>query len=95
MTKLRARYYVHKNVNPYFTEGFGHSAVIRPHDIGESPLHVLAPIHSYAATVNSLAAVVTDVLLQADTLFAVTARLIGLDDSHFILECSHLGLTIS
>ena len=29
---------------------------------------MLAPIHSHAATVNALAAVVTGVLIQADTL---------------------------
>ena len=70
---------MHKNVNLYFTDAFVRSAIIKPPDIGESSLHVLAPIHSHTAT--EMAAVVTGVLIQADTLYAAMARFIGLDDA--------------
>ena len=43
---------------------------------------MLASIHSHAATVNALAAVVTGVLTHSRlTPYAATARFIGLDDA--------------
>ena len=55
MRRMRRRslgrvYYVHKNVNMYFTDTFGRGAVIKPRHIGENSMHVQAPIHSRAAT---------------------------------------------
>ena len=58
--------------------------------MSEISLHVLAPIHSHAASVNTLSAVVAGVLIQADTLYAATARFIGLDDA--VTITFHLGM---